>query len=177
MQRSARGVASLVLLLLVTTLLLVATPLLAVTPADAQETINYASISGRVTDPQGAPAPGATVTARQLDTNVTAEVTTGSDGRFRFPYLKVGKYEVKVRLQGFTDATRALTLTVGSAFDLPVTLAVGGLDTSITVSGEATVLEVVDAQNTLTQAQGAYHDGVVRYRAALANLQTLTGTM
>lgn len=44
-------------------------------------------------------------------------------------------------------------------------------------AGESTVLEVVDAQNTLTQAQGAYHDGVVRYRAALANLQTLTGTM
>jgi outer membrane protein TolC len=43
--------------------------------------------------------------------------------------------------------------------------------------GEATVLEVVDAQNTLTQARDAYNDGVVRYRAALANLQTLTGTM
>jgi outer membrane protein TolC len=43
--------------------------------------------------------------------------------------------------------------------------------------GEATVLEVVDAQNTLTQARSAYSDGVVRYRAALASLQTLTGTM
>lgn len=43
--------------------------------------------------------------------------------------------------------------------------------------GEATVLEVVDAQNTLTQARNAYTDGVVRYRTALANLQTLTGTM
>ena len=43
--------------------------------------------------------------------------------------------------------------------------------------GEATVLEVVDAQNTLTQARSAYSDGIVRYRAALANLQTLTGTM
>jgi outer membrane protein TolC len=43
--------------------------------------------------------------------------------------------------------------------------------------GEATVLEVVDAQNTLTQARSAYSDGVVRYRTALANLQTLTGTM
>lgn len=43
--------------------------------------------------------------------------------------------------------------------------------------GEATVLEVVDAQNTLTQARSAYSDGVVRYRSALANLQTLTGTM
>ena len=43
--------------------------------------------------------------------------------------------------------------------------------------GEATVLEVVDAQNTLTQSRNAYSDGVVRYRTALANLQTLTGTM
>jgi len=43
--------------------------------------------------------------------------------------------------------------------------------------GESTVLEVVDAQNTLTQARNAYADGVVRYRAALAALQTLTGTL
>jgi outer membrane protein TolC len=43
--------------------------------------------------------------------------------------------------------------------------------------GESTVLEVVDAQNTLTQARNAYSDGVVRYRAALAGLQTLTGRM
>ena len=43
--------------------------------------------------------------------------------------------------------------------------------------GEATVLEVVDAQNTLAQARNAYDDGEVRYRAALANLQTLTGTL
>jgi outer membrane protein TolC len=43
--------------------------------------------------------------------------------------------------------------------------------------GEATVLEVVDAQNTLTQARNGYADGQLRYRTALANLQTLTGTM
>ncbi len=43
-------------------------------------------------------------------------------------------------------------------------------------AGESTVLEVVDAQNTLTQARSAYDDGQSRYRVALANLQTLTGT-
>src|SRR3984893_4113609 len=43
-------------------------------------------------------------------------------------------------------------------------------------AGEATVLEVVDAQNTLTQARNAYDDGQVRFRVALANLQTLTGS-
>lgn len=42
-------------------------------------------------------------------------------------------------------------------------------------AGESTVLEVVDAQNTLTSARNAYDDGQSRYRLAIANLQTLTG--
>ena len=44
-------------------------------------------------------------------------------------------------------------------------------------NGESTVLEVVDAQTTAAQANGAYQDGAVRYRVALANLQTLTGVL
>jgi len=44
-------------------------------------------------------------------------------------------------------------------------------------NGESTVLEVVDAQTTFAQANTAYHDGAVRYRVALANLQTLTGVL
>ena len=43
--------------------------------------------------------------------------------------------------------------------------------------GEATVLEVVDAQSAFVTAQNAREDGRVRYEAALADLQTLTGTM
>lgn len=43
--------------------------------------------------------------------------------------------------------------------------------------GESTVLEVVDAQNTYAQTNTAYQDGAVRYRLALANLQTLTGVL
>ena len=43
-------------------------------------------------------------------------------------------------------------------------------------AGEITVLEVVDAQTTLTLARNAYDDGLVRYRVALADLQTLTGS-
>lgn len=44
-------------------------------------------------------------------------------------------------------------------------------------AGEATVLEVVDAQNTLTTAELTLQDGTVRYQVALANLQLLTGTI
>lgn len=42
-------------------------------------------------------------------------------------------------------------------------------------AGEATVLALVDAQNTLTQARNTFDDSEVRYRLALANIQTLTG--
>ena len=44
-------------------------------------------------------------------------------------------------------------------------------------AGEATAQEVVDAQTALTTAENAREDGVVRYEAGLANLQTLTGTL
>jgi len=44
-------------------------------------------------------------------------------------------------------------------------------------AGEATALEVVDAQSTLALARNAYADGLARYRVALGNLQTLTGTL
>ncbi len=43
--------------------------------------------------------------------------------------------------------------------------------------GEATVLEVVDAQSTAAASDAAYQDGAVRYRVALASLQTLTGVL
>jgi outer membrane protein TolC len=44
-------------------------------------------------------------------------------------------------------------------------------------AGESSVLEVVDAQNTLTQTRNALNDGQSRYRVSLATLQTLTGTL
>jgi hypothetical protein len=127
-------------------------------PAAAQETIHYGTIGGRVSDPQGAVVPGATVTTRQTETNSTRETVTDLEGRFRFPYLRVGPYEVTVRAPGFADATRVVTVTLGSAFDLPVALAVAGLGTSVTVSGEATVLEAARTQIAGTVSQAEVQD-------------------
>jgi Carboxypeptidase regulatory-like domain len=86
--------------------------------ASAQETVNYASVSGRVTDPQGAVVACAHVTARQTETNVSRAAVTDTEGRFRFAYLRLGPYEIVVRHGGFADSTRRLDLTVGAAFDL-----------------------------------------------------------
>jgi hypothetical protein len=123
--------------------------------AAAQETINQATISGRVVDPQGRAVPGALVTARQTATNVAAEATTGTDGRFRFAYLRIGPYELRTRLEGFRDHARTLTLSAGSAFDVPITLDVAGLETAVTVVADAATLETARSQiaGTIHQAE------------------------
>jgi hypothetical protein len=121
----------------------------------AQETINYASVGGRVTDPSGAVVGGAQVTARHTETNVTATTATDGEGRFRFPYLKVGSYDIAVRQSGFADATRRLTLTVGAAFELPIALTVAGIETGVTVTAEPIVIEAARSQiaGTVSQAE------------------------
>ena len=65
-------------------------------PAAAQQSVDYASVSGRVIDPSGAVVRDAQVTARHTETNVTGHATTDEDGRFRFPYLRIGPYEITV---------------------------------------------------------------------------------
>ena len=125
------------------------------TTAAAQETVNFASVSGRVTDPQGGVIPGATVTARHTETNVTATTTTDAEGRFRFPYLRVGPYDIAARQPGFAAATRTLTLGLGAAYELTLSLSVGELTTSLIVNAQADVLETARSQiaGTLPQVE------------------------
>ncbi len=128
------------------------------TSVSAQESVNYASIGGRVSDASGAVVEGAKVIARQTETNLTASEKTDREGRFRFPYLKVGQYEVKVQHPGFADQTRSLTLTVGSAFDLPFSLAVASTGSNVTVSGDAVVLEAARSEIASTISQREVQD-------------------
>ena len=114
--------------------------------AVAQQSVNYASLTGRVTDPTGAVIMGARVTARQIETNITNATTTDGEGRFRFPYLNIGPYEVTVRQSGFADAVRPVTLTIGAAFDLPVSLALGSGQENVTVSSASGAVEAARTQ-------------------------------
>ena len=123
--------------------------------AASQQSVDYASISGRVTDPQGGVIPGAVVTAHQTETNVTTETFTDEGGRFRFQHLKVGPYELKVQIIGFADLTRRVNLTAGSAFDLALTLALAGVSTSITIIDEPPLIDTARSQiaGTLQQTE------------------------
>jgi hypothetical protein len=129
--------------------------LLGAAAAHAQDTITFASLGGRVTDPSGAMVAGAQVSARRTETNQTSVTLTDQEGRFRLPYLKVGLYEVTVRHPGFAPAARPAALTVGSAFELAIALTVAGGQSNVTVDGEAAVLETARTQvaGTISQSE------------------------
>lgn len=116
----------------------------------AQETINNASLNGRVTDSTNAVVRSATVTASQTATSISRTTATDNFGRFAFPYLPVGPYLITVRQSGFADAARSITLTIGASFDLPVTLSVDGTSSTINVDAEAPTLETDRSQIAAT---------------------------
>lgn len=124
-------------------------------PAAGQEAVNYASVSGQVADTSGGVIRGAEVAARQTDTNIVTQTATDEEGRFRFPYLRVGPYTITVSAKGFAAATRKLNLGVGAAFNLPIALAVDGVETTVTVAADETVLETARSQiaGTVSQAE------------------------
>ncbi|HMZ22800.1 MAG TPA: carboxypeptidase-like regulatory domain-containing protein, partial [Blastocatellia bacterium] len=76
----------------------------AVWQVNAQSTAG--AISGVVTDQQGAVVANAAVTARNVGTNESRSATTDGDGRYRFPNLSVGSYEITVQARGFAKYVR-----------------------------------------------------------------------
>ena len=127
--------------------------LLLARPAAAQETVNFGSVGGRVADEQGAVVPGARVVARQIETNQSSDAIADAAGRFRFPYLRVGRYEIVVRQAGFADAIRPVTVTIGSAFELPITLRVAGVETTVNVAADAPLIDTARSQIAATVGQ------------------------
>ena len=108
---------------------------------------NTAEITGVVADAQGAVLPGASVVAFHLASGARVEHTTDRSGRFFFPSLAVGQYTLAVELNGFKRFIQeGLSLTVGQKVDLSVTLAIGQMSESITISAEAPLLHTANAE-------------------------------
>ncbi len=116
------------------------------TPSFAQQSVTDASITGRVLDPSGAALSHTAVQALQTATNQTYTAQTDGQGRFRLPYLPVGLYRISTQSPGFAATVREVQLTVGSAFDLTLQLALAGTTASVQVTGEAPVLETDRSQ-------------------------------
>lgn len=116
-------------------------------PSVAQQTMTSAALGGRVEDANGAALPGVVVTATNVETNQVKSSTTDDEGRYRFSYLPVGAYELKIEKSGFATLTRQLTLTVGQTLDVPLSLSVAGVAEDVQVSSaDAPAVETARTQ-------------------------------
>ena len=101
-----------------------------------------ATITGIVRDAQGSAIPGVQLNATSLATRQKVTYTTNDDGLFSLRQLPIGQYLVEAEKAGFRRfVRRGLVLTTGQSLELDVTLEVGAVTESVTVSGSATLLE------------------------------------
>ena len=119
----------------------------------SQEAINYGSAGGRVLDPSGAVVQQAVVEARHVATNTSLATKTDASGRFRFAYLRLGRYQLTVRQPGFEDAQEQIDVTAGAAFDLTISLRLVSPSTSAAVSAAPPILESARSQIAETMPQ------------------------
>ncbi|MDA1184828.1 MAG: TonB-dependent receptor [Acidobacteria bacterium] len=109
--------------------------------ASAQE----AAISGTVTDTTGGVLPGVAVVAVHVDSGNVFETVTDGTGSFRVP-ARIGAFEVTVALPGFTTVTQTgLQLQVGQQAAMRFEMAPATLEETITVTGEAPLLETTSS--------------------------------
>jgi hypothetical protein len=100
------------------------------------------SISGTVTDAQGAHVVGAAVVVTDTDTNVSTPLTTNASGFYEAPLLAPGPYQITVEAPGFKRTVRPkLTLLMKDSLQIDIQLEVGALNESITITAESPILD------------------------------------
>ncbi|MFY9619576.1 MAG: carboxypeptidase-like regulatory domain-containing protein [Pyrinomonadaceae bacterium] len=103
--------------------------------AMSQSQSNAADLQGTVRDPQGAAVTGATVTARNLATNISRDATSNDEGVYQILGLPPGSYEVTAEAQGFSKArVPSVTLTIGQTGQLDIPMAIGDIGATVNVS-------------------------------------------
>jgi hypothetical protein len=117
-------------------------------PAGAQET--RGNISGTVKDSTGV-VPGATVQITGTDTGATQSLVTNASGYFEAPLMQPGNYSISVEMTGFKKLTRSgIVLAVAQSLTIPLTLEIGQISESITVTGEAPLLDTNSVSSSQT---------------------------
>lgn len=112
-----------------------------VVAASAQSTTG--AISGTVRDQSKAILPGATVAVRNVDTGATRSIVSDGDGRYRALNLTPGRYAVTAELSGFTRAlVPDVAVQIGRDVPVDLTLSVGRVSESVTVTGDIALLDL-----------------------------------
>jgi hypothetical protein len=110
-------------------------------PVVAQQ--GTSDLTGRVVDQQSAALPGVTVVARHQESGLFREAVTGGDGAFHFSAMTPGVYEVSAELTGFRKyVSRDILLVVGRSTPVTITLEVGAIAETVTVTGESPLVDI-----------------------------------
>jgi hypothetical protein len=116
-----------------------------VAAASAQTT--YASITGTVTDPNGAVVPGATIEATHAESNYKYEAVANATGVYTIAQLREGTYTVRAKSQGFQDyVAQDVRLVARDLRRIDIQLRVGSVETVVEVTGGATLIETETAR-------------------------------
>lgn len=114
------------------------------------------SVRGTVTDPSGSAVQGATVVLANNESKTARTVTTGAQGDYQFLFIPPGTYALTVTAAGFSRYQQtALQLLVNTPATENVRLKIGQATESVTVTGEAPALNLVDASigNSFNETQ------------------------
>lgn len=108
----------------------------------------YGSVTGQVTDEQGASISGAAVKASNLGTGQVRDAVTNEEGLYRISGLLVGTYSVRAEKSGFAPATvQRVEVTVSTPATVDVKLGPGSVTAEVTVSGaQGVLLETTQSQ-------------------------------
>jgi len=105
------------------------------------------SISGQITDQKQGTVPGATVTVRNLDTNASHSLTTQDDGRFNFPGLPVGPYELTVERTGFAKYVRGpINLELNQSAVVNIELHTATVTETVRVTADAPLINTTSPE-------------------------------
>ncbi len=141
--RALRGVSATLMLLLAVTL---------VFQSAALAQTETGSVTGTVSDPQGAVVAGATVTVTSKGTGATRTATTTGEGNFNVTNLKPGNYEVKIEGAGFATKSLEVQVTVGTKTTVDAELAVSGTAASVDIVAGDQGVQVNTETQTLQTA-------------------------
>ncbi len=108
------------------------------------------SVQGTVLDENGAAIGKATVTLVNIDTRTTLERPSDDTGLYRFVSISPGKYEISATAPGFTTAKVDFTLQTAENREIPIKLTVGQVASTVSVTGQAPLLDTSDSRNQLT---------------------------
>jgi hypothetical protein len=115
-------------------------------------------------------APGAQVTATNLDTQFSRSTTTDSSGQYALPLLPLGKYKVEVTLDGFKNVTRTgIALEIGRTARIDATIEPGAVAEVVSVVADAPIVEA----NTSSLSRTVRQNDVLNLPLVNRDLYTL----